>query len=71
MKFRVKEDCFCSHYMHEITNYPRPGLKELKLKKGDEVEYIDTYTNFYGSYIRVTNGEDEMDILPQYLEEIK
>ena len=69
--FKVKEDCFCEHYIHELTNYPRPGLKELKLLKGEEVELVNEWSNFYGSYLRVQKGNDKYDIPPNKLEEIK
>lgn len=72
MKYIVLEDCFCEHYIHEITNYPRPGLVELKLFKGEEVILVNEWSNFYGSYIRVKKeGNDQVyDIPPHKLQKI-
>ena len=70
-KFRVKQDCFCEHYIHEKTFYPRPWLVEMKLFKGDEVKLEKEWYNFYGRYMRVTKDGKSYDILPENLEEIK
>lgn len=73
MKYRVLEDCFCEHYLHEINNYPRPGLVELKLYKGEEVIYVREFSNFYGDYIRVKKEDSDQvyDIPPYKLEVVK
>lgn len=70
-KFRVKEDCYCEGYLHEATNYPREGLKVKKLSEGEEVELIEEWSNFYGSYLRVEKNGTHYDMLPKNLEEIK
>lgn len=53
LELEVVNDCFCEGYLHEITNYPREGLEEKKLKKGDIVTVEKKWSNFYGTYIRV------------------
>lgn len=68
--FKVKSDCFCEGYIHEKTNYPRPGLIEKKLLKDDIVQLVKQWSNFYGTYLRVIKDEVEYDILPEYLERI-
>lgn len=70
-KFKVKEDCLCEHYVHEISYYPRAGLVKKELKKDDEVEFKEKWNNFYGSFIRVTKGDEYYDIPQHKLEEIK
>jgi len=70
-KYKVKEDCFCEHYLHEITNYPREGLVEKKLLKNDIVEIEKEWSNFYGNYLRVTKDDTYYDIPHNKLEEIK
>lgn len=72
-KFEVLEDCLCEGYLHERLNYPREGLVERKLKKGDIVEYVEEWSNFYGYYIRVRvpNEDYGYDISPSKLREIK
>lgn len=66
-KYIVLRDCFCEHYLHEITNYPREGLKELKLQKGDIVEHIEDFQNFIGFYYRVQKDGVVYDVLPSNL----
>lgn len=63
----VIEDCFCAHYLHEKTNYPRDGLVEKKLYKGDIVKFNMTFMNFYGSYYRVEKNGEIYDIEPRFL----
>jgi hypothetical protein len=70
-KFRVKVDCFCEGYLHEIMNYPREGLKEKMLLKDDEVELEKEWSNFYGSYLRVIKDGIHYDMLNKNLELIK
>lgn len=70
-KYKVKEDCFCEGYLHEVTNYPRPGLVERKLQKDDEVELEKEWSNFYGSYLRVKKDNISYDIPARKLEKIK
>lgn len=66
-KYIVFEDCFCEHYIHEKTKYPREGLVELKLFKDDIVEHIMKWSNMYGTYIRVTKDNNNYDIPPHKL----
>ena len=55
MKIEITKDCTCEHYLHEILNYPRPGLDKLKKNfKVKEQYVVDTkWSNFYGEYYRV------------------
>lgn len=69
-KFEVKEDCFCEGYLHEKINYPREGLVEKKLLKGDTVELKEEWSNFYGSYLRVIKDGIQYDIKHKYLKEV-
>jgi hypothetical protein len=69
-KYRVNQECFCEGYLHEKINYPRPGLKERKLQKGDEVEHVHEWSNLYGTYIRVRKDGIEYDIPPDKLTKI-
>lgn len=71
LKYKVKEDCFCEGYLHEICNYPRPGLKEMKLLKDDIVVLDKEWSNFYGSYLRVIKNDNKYDIKHKYLEQIR
>ncbi len=72
MKFKVKEDCYCEHYLHELL-YPRAWLKEKKLQKGDKVKFVREFSNLFGTYFTVKKkGSDTTyDIPPHKLEEIK
>lgn len=69
--YKVKTDCFCEGYLHEVTNYPREGLKIKALFKDDIVEFKEQWSNFYGSYFRVIKNGTYYDMLPKNLEEIK
>lgn len=73
-KYIVNQDCFCEHYLHEITKYYREGLVEKKLNKGDIVFLLDKWSNFYGTYLRVTkdlsNEYEYYDIPPHKLSKI-
>lgn len=70
-KYRVNKDCFCEHYLHELTKYYRPGLKEKKLEYGTIVDHVKTWSNFYGTYHRVQYKGETYDIDPKNLDEIK
>lgn len=70
-KYVVLEDCLCEHYIHEITKYPRPGLVEKKLYKGDVVTLIKEWSNFFGDYIRVEKDGMDYDIPPHKLQILK
>lgn len=69
-KYKVKSNCFCEGYLHELLNYPRSGLIEKKLFKGDIVELKEEWSNFYGSYLRVIKNDIYYDILHSNLEMI-
>lgn len=69
-KYICIKDCFCEHYLHEITNYPRPGLVEKKLNKGDIVILIEKWSNMYGYYYTVEKDGIMYDINPLNLEEV-
>lgn len=69
-KYKVKNDCLCQHYLHEVTNYPRPGLIRKELKEGDIVTFIKSWNNFYGSYYTVEKDGETYDIRPRDLEKI-
>jgi hypothetical protein len=59
MKIEITKNCTCEHYLHEILNYPRPGLDKLekKFKVGEQYVVDTKWSNFYGEYYRVkTNG---------------
>lgn len=70
-KFRVKEDCFCERYLHEMVNHPRSGLVKMKLQKDDIVELVKELNNLYGSYLRVKKDGKYYDILHKNLEEVR
>ena len=55
MKIEITENCTCEHYLHEIMNYPRPGLDKLKkeFKIGEQYDVDTKWSNFYGEYYRV------------------
>lgn len=68
IKYEVARDCFCEGYLHELRNYPRLGMKEMKFKKGEIVTLIKEWSNLYGTYLRVENESGEMlDIKPENL----
>jgi len=56
-KVLVTKDCYCEHYLHEKTKYPREGLVEVTFKNGEEVELIREWNNFYGSYYKVKKSD--------------
>lgn len=66
--YKVKHDCFCEGYLHEMLRYYREGLKEKKLIAGDIVEHIEDWSNMYGSYIRVKKDDVIYDMLNKNLE---
>lgn len=70
-KYRITTDCFCEGYLHEKSNYPREGLIEKKLYKGDIVLFVKEWGNFYGSYIRVEKDGVEYDLFENCLKKIK
>ena len=55
MKIEITKDCICEHYLHEIMNYPRPGLENIKknFKVGEQYEVDVKWDNYYGEYYRV------------------
>lgn len=70
-KYVVVRDCYCEHYLHEKLNYPREGLKELKLYKDDVVELIEEFQNFIGFYYRVNKDGTVYDISPSNLKPLR
>lgn len=68
--YKVTEDCYCEGYLHELMNYPREGLKERKLLKGDEVTFKNEFSNFYGRYYTVVKAGISFDIPPHKLQRI-
>lgn len=62
-KLVANKDTICMSYIHEVTNHYREGLVKLELKKGDEVELIEEWNNFYGKYYRVKHNNNILDIL--------
>ena len=55
MRIEITKDCFCEHYLHEITFYPRNGLIERKFSKGDQLDVEKTWNNCYGEYYRCSD----------------
>lgn len=68
---KILRNCFCEHYIHELTNYPREGLVEKKLLEGEEVEFKETYWNCYGTYARVLKDGTSYDVALHNVEEFK
>lgn len=69
-KFIVVQDCFCEGYLHERFNYNRSGLVEKKLIEDDVVEFVNEWSNVYGTYYTVRKGNETYDIPPGKLIEI-
>lgn len=65
--FTVTTDCFCEEYLHEVTNYPRPGLKEKKIQSGDKVVFIEDIHNLYGRFMLVEKESVRYTIKQQNL----
>lgn len=61
-KIEIIKDCFCEHYLHEITKYPRPGLKEKKFQKGQILTLQDKWTNYFGTYFKCKHEDGTVDI---------
>ena len=55
MKIEITKNCTCEHYLHEIMDYPRPGLEKLKkdFKVGEQYTVDTKWNNFSGEYYRV------------------
>lgn len=70
-KFKVKEDCYCEGYLHELNFYSRKGLEARKLKKGNKVKLVKEWENPYGKYYRVIRKGIQYDIPKQKLKPIK
>ncbi len=62
MDIEVTKDCLCEHYVHEILNYPRPGLVEKRFTVGETFDNVKEWSNFYGTYYRVKVGDKYHDI---------
>lgn len=69
-RYKVIADSFCEGYLHERMNYPREGLTEKKLIKGDVVRLEKVWSNLYGEYHRVIKDNVHYDMLRRNLEEI-
>ena len=65
MKIEITKDCICEHYLHEVMNYPRPGLDNLKkqFKIGEQYDVDTKWSNFYGEYYRVKGNGLFHDVL--------
>lgn len=73
MKYIVTRDCVCECSVHEVRNYPRPGITIRKLLKDEIVNEVEIFTNHFGIFIRVKKDEDEnvfYDIKPENLKRI-
>jgi hypothetical protein len=64
MRIEITKDCTCEHYLHEIMNYPRPGLDKLKkvFKVGEQYEVDAKWNNLSGEYYRVKGEEFYHDV---------
>ena len=63
----ITNDCECEHAKHEITNYPREGLKRYFFKKGEKYPFVTDFQNFYGSYYRIQTSSGYIaDILTEH-----
>ena len=65
MRIEITKDCTCEHYLHEVMNYPRPGLDSLKkqFKVGEQYDVDTKWSNFYGEYYRVKGNGLFHDVL--------
>lgn len=69
--YRILNDCFCEGYLHELLRHYREDIEVKKLLKYDIVEYIDKWSNMYGSYIRVSKDGIIYDMLDKNLGYVK
>lgn len=60
----IKKDCYCEGYLNEISRHYRAGIEVKKLQAGDSIEVIKEFSNFYGTFIRVSKDGIEYDIKP-------
>jgi hypothetical protein len=58
----ITKDCFCEGYLHEKMNYPRAGLVEKKLAKGDVLNVIEEWSNMYGRYYSAEKDGIKYDV---------
>ena len=56
------KDAFCEHYLHELCSHYRCDLCEKKLLKGTEVSFLTYINNLFGTYLRVTDGQQTYDL---------
>jgi hypothetical protein len=61
-KLKIAQKCICEHFKHERANYPREGHRTVDEPKytfmpGEEVFFVNEWSNFYGTYYRVTREE--------------
>lgn len=66
-KMKVVNDCTCQHDEHEMFHHYREGLKIKGLKKDEEVEFVEEWSNLYGKYLRVKKDNEMYDIKPENL----
>lgn len=64
MELKVVNDCIDEKYLYEMMNYPRTGLVKNTLKKGDLVEVVEVWRNFYGVQIRCKHENHTIDVKP-------
>lgn len=69
-KMIVLNDCTCQHDEHEMFRHFREGLRIKSLKKGDIVEVVNNWSNFYGNYDRVEKDGETYDLKSGNLGEI-
>jgi hypothetical protein len=60
IKLLVVSDCFDECNLHE-------GSTEKPLKRGDIVEVLGCWFNFYGSYVKCTINNETYDVKPSKL----
>jgi hypothetical protein len=63
MSMKIKSDCLCEGYLHELSKGVS-WAKKRELKAGDEVEFVKEWSNFYGRFYRVKKDGIEYDVKP-------
>ena len=61
-KIITTRECFCEHYLHEKTNYPREGLVEKRFEAGVVLTCREVWANFFGEYYRCKHEDGHADI---------
>jgi len=67
-KMIVLNDCTCQGDEYEMFFHWREGLRIKSLKKGEIVEFVKTWSNFYGNYDRIKKNNEDYDIKSGNLE---